>query len=80
MITLLDVGFNWGGVYALYVNVLQGMIYISIALSVVVAADRFIHVVQYVFWKYWQKYSSKRPEDYHVFADLPDMVSRCVHM
>mmetsp|Transcript_15640 Transcript_15640/g.39888 ORF Transcript_15640/g.39888 Transcript_15640/m.39888 type:complete len:534 (-) Transcript_15640:267-1868(-) len=73
MITLLDVGFNWGGVYALYVNVLQALIFAAVALSVFVAADRFIHVVQYVFWKYWQKYSSKRPEDYHVFADLPDM-------
>jgi len=73
---LFDLGLtgpNLTGVHHYYVVVLQCLIYLAVGLSVLVAADRIVHVLQYLYWQNCDKFKAKRPEDRYVFSDLPDM-------
>ena len=73
---LFDLGLtgpNLAGVHHYYVVVLQCLIYLAVGLSVLVAADRIVHVLQYLYWQNCDKFKAKRPEDRYVFSDLPDM-------
>jgi hypothetical protein len=75
MTMLLAMGLNLSSVHYAYVVVLQSLIYLAVALSVLVAADRIIHVIQYIYWRNCDKLRGTRPEDRYNFADLPEIVS-----
>lgn len=70
---LLAMGLNLSSVHYAYVVVLQSLIYLAVALSVLVAADRIIHVIQYIYWRNCDKLRGTRPEDRYNFADLPEI-------
>ncbi|QDZ21927.1 nucleotide-diphospho-sugar transferase [Chloropicon primus] len=73
---LFDLGLtgpNLSSVHDGYVIALQLLIYLAVGLSVLVAADRIVHVFQYVYWQNCHKFRVKKPEDRYVFADLPDI-------
>jgi beta-mannan synthase len=73
MTMLLAMGLNLSSVHYAYVVVLQSLIYLAVALSVLVAADRIIHVIQYIYWRNCDKLRGTRPEDRYNFADLPEI-------
>ena len=69
-----DVGLvNLHNVHDVYVVVLQALIYLAVALSVLVAADRIVHVFQYLYWQNCHRLKAKKPEERYHFADLPDI-------
>ena len=75
---LFDIGLTGPNVHVVhqyYCIVLQALIYLAVALSVLVAADRIVHVFQYVYWQNCHKLKRLKPEERYAFADLPDMSS-----
>ena len=67
------IGLDGSSLYMHYVHALQVLIFVAVTLSVLVAADRFLHVVQYLYWKSQRSLRNKRPEDAFAFADLQCM-------
>jgi beta-mannan synthase len=60
--------------YELYVALLDALISVAVALSVVVSLDRVFHVAKYMQLKARSRVTGRKPEDYFQFAALPDPV------
>ena len=60
--------------YELYVALLDALISVAVALSVVVSLDRVFHVVKYAQLKARGRVTGRKPEDYYQFDPLPDPV------
>ena len=60
--------------YELYVALLDALISVAVALSVVVSLDRVFHVMKYVQLKMRSRVTGRRPEEYYQFNALPDPV------
>ncbi len=60
--------------YELYVALLDALISVAVALSVVVSLDRVFHVAKYVQLKARSRVTGRKPEDYFQFSALPDPV------
>ncbi len=60
--------------YELYVALLDALISVAVALSVVVSLDRVFHVVKYAQLKARGRVTGRKPEDYYQFDALPDPV------
>ena len=65
--------------YELYVALLDALISVAVALSVVVSLDRVFHVVKYAQLKARSRVTGRKPEDYYQFDPLPDPV-RCTRI
>lgn len=64
--------------YELYVALLDALISVAVALSVVVSLDRVFHVMKYVQLKTRARITGRKPEEYYQFNALPDPV--CTHL
>ena len=60
--------------YELYVALLDALISVAVALSVVVSLDRVFHVMKYVQLKLRARVTGRKPEEYYQFNALPDPV------
>lgn len=65
--------------YELYVALLDALISVAVALSVVVSLDRVFHVMKYVQLKMRARVTGRKPEEYYQFNALPDLVRRRPH-
>jgi hypothetical protein len=65
--------------YELYVALLDALISVAVALSVVVSLDRVFHVVKYAQLKARGRVTGRKPEDYYQFDPLPDPVRPRLH-
>lgn len=57
--------------YELYVALLDALISVAVALSVVVSLDRVFHVMKYMQLKTRSRVTGRKPEDYYQFSQLP---------
>ncbi len=57
--------------YELYVALLDALISVAVALSVVVSLDRVFHVMKYMQLKTRSRVTGRKPEDYFQFSQLP---------
>ena len=60
--------------YELYVALLDALISVAVALSVVVSLDRIFHVAKYVQLKTRARITGRKPEEYYQFNAMPDPV------
>lgn len=63
---------NAASVYDFYVAVLEAVLSVAVALSVLISLDRLFHVVKYVHFKLKARLLGKRPEANFRFAAFPD--------
>lgn len=61
-------------VYDGYIVVLEAIISLAVALSVLISIDRLLHVIKYVFLKLKSRLFGKRPESKWRFQPFPDPV------
>lgn len=66
--------YSWTG-YDVYVAVLNGLISLGVAVSVIQCADSMFEMVKYVQYKLRTRLTGKEPRDYYNHTPMPDAAS-----